>query len=80
MNITIQFYGAFRKLGSSQRITCESPSSIAQIKSVLSSVLGEGHKALIKDSVMANDTDILPNDYILMKDCTLSILPPVCGG
>jgi molybdopterin converting factor small subunit len=38
------------------------------------------HRLLVEDSAIANDTDILPDAYVIDDPCVLSILPPVCGG
>ncbi len=36
--------------------------------------------SVLESSVVSNDTQVLPNQYILDSEQTLAILPPVCGG
>jgi molybdopterin converting factor small subunit len=80
MSIIIQYYGAFRALGTSITLDIDAPVRIADIKIALGHQLGSTHTALIGDSVLANDSDILQDDTLISDVCTLSILPPVCGG
>ena len=80
MKITILYYGAFRACGKQIELNVDSPASVQTIKTVLGAHLGAQHQTLIEDSVLANETDILPDEFILDAECTLSILPPVCGG
>jgi molybdopterin converting factor small subunit len=80
MSIIIQYYGAFRALGTSIILDIEAPVRITDIKTALGHQLGPTHTALIGDSVLANDSDILQDDTLINDGCTLSILPPVCGG
>ena len=80
MKITIQYYGAFRRLGDTIALDISAPATIEAVRSALSARLGEQHKLLIEDSALAGDHDILSDDFVIEDDCTLSILPPVCGG
>jgi molybdopterin converting factor small subunit len=80
MKITVHHYGAFRKLGDSTAIDVPAPATIEAIRSALIAQLGEQHRLLVEDSALANDTDILPDEFVIDDSCTLSILPPVCGG
>lgn len=80
LSCTIKYFGAFRKLGENITLSIEQGSSIFQIKQSLIKELGDQHKALIGNSVLANNTDILPEAFIVRDDIKLSILPPVCGG
>ena len=80
MKIIVLYYGAFRSLGKQAILSIDSPAPVHAIKKSLTAYLGSQHQALIEDSVLANDTDILPDDFVLEQDCTLFILPPVCGG
>lgn len=80
MKITVQHYGAFRKLGKNTEFDIPAPSTIAEIRAALIAQLGEQHKLLVEDSAIANDTDILPDEFVIDDNCTLSALPPVCGG
>lgn len=76
----IKCFGVFRQFGDDLSVAVESGASVLQIKEALVQVLGAQHKALVADSVLANDHEILPNAYMLREETPLSILPPVCGG
>ncbi len=76
ITIQVEFYGAFRKFGTSQSVKISSGCTAMQVKELLSKTLG----ALVNDSVLANDKEVLPNSYVFEEDVNLSILPPVCGG
>ena len=80
MTLPIQCFGVFRQFGNEFCVTVEVGASILHIKEALVLKLGVEHEALIKDSVLANENEILPNAYILKTETTLSVLPPVCGG
>lgn len=80
MKITIQHYGAFRKFGHETFLDISTPATVGTIRSALITKLGEEHKLLVEDSALVNDTDILPDEYVIGTECTLSVLPPVCGG
>lgn len=78
IKIHIKFFGYFRKFGDGLDLSVPTESTIEKIKSIIQHKL-DGEK-LVLDSVLANSTDILQDDYILDQDIELSILPPVCGG
>lgn len=80
MKITVHHYGAFRKLGKDTTLDVPLPSTVGAIRTALVACHGEQNRLLVEDSAMANDTDILPDEFIIDNDCSLSILPPVCGG
>lgn len=80
MKIIISHYGAFRKLGNSTTLDVPLPATIGVIRAALTNQLGAQHKLLIEDSALANDTDILPDEFVIEDSCALSVLPPVCGG
>jgi molybdopterin converting factor small subunit len=50
------------------------------LRNILVEEIGKENKALIYDSVFANDTTILNDGEKILSSCGLSILPPVCGG
>ena len=78
INISVKYYGAFRKFGDGMEFSVPKGSSVFDIKLVIQGKLnGEG---LVQDSVLSNEDSILQDDYILNNNATLSILPPVCGG
>lgn len=80
INITITHYGVFRKLGTDTKISIPAPATIETVRAALADKLGAAHKVLVEDSVLASDTDILPDAYVIDGNCVLSVLPPVCGG
>jgi len=80
MKVTIQFYGAFRQFGQDLSFTLSSPITVRELKSLLVSSLGAHQKDLIESSAFASESSIIGRDSLIETDCTLSILPPVCGG
>lgn len=80
MKVTILYYGAFRAHGKQAELLFSSPVTIGDIKTALAEHMGQQHKPLIDDSVLAGEKDILPDDFVIESDCILYILPPVCGG
>lgn len=80
INYSIKCFGAFRQFGDQLSVSVTPGSSVQQIKAALVRQLGEQHKTLVEESVLASDNEILPNAYILQEKTPLSILPPVCGG
>jgi molybdopterin converting factor small subunit len=78
--ITMRLFGAFRKDGERIEFPVAAGSSVSQIREAARDKLSAEMKALVSDSVIANDETILPEDYIIDSDSSLSILPPVCGG
>jgi molybdopterin converting factor small subunit len=76
----IKCFGVFRQFGDKLCVAVNPGSSVLQIKAALVQQLGQQHKTLVEESVLANDNAILQNSYILQEETSLSILPPVCGG
>ena len=79
-NVQVNYFGSFRKFGDHITLSMNNSNSIQDIKSALIVHLGPQHKDLVDESAMANETDILPGDFLIKGDVVLSILPPVCGG
>jgi molybdenum cofactor biosynthesis protein MoaC len=80
MKIIVQHYGAFRNLGDNTLLEISLPTTIGIIRTAMAAQLEGQHSLLVGDSAIANDTDILPDAYVIEEPCVLSILPPVCGG
>lgn len=80
MQVKILFYGAFRRFGSSVILETQEKVVISDLRRMLIQNIGKDNEALVYDSVFANDTDILVESTLITSPCTLSILPPVCGG
>ncbi|MFN3826774.1 MAG: MoaD/ThiS family protein [Micavibrio sp.] len=81
-NVTVRMrlYGAFKKYDESVQLSVPLGSSITAVQEALCQALGPQARDLVMDSVIANDQAILPPDFIIDSDSSLSILPPVCGG
>lgn len=80
VTITMRLYGAFRKYQDQAVFAVPAGSEIKTVQEKLIAALGPQSRDLVLDSVIANDTTILPADYVIEGNSTLSILPPVCGG
>ncbi len=80
ITITVKLFGGFRKYGESVDFILPSGSSVRDVKSKLSEVLGGKETVLIEESAIANDNAVLGSDTIFETDTALAILPPVCGG
>jgi len=80
INITLRLFGAFRKYGEKVTFTVPAGCTVAVVKERLAEVLQSADKNLIRDSVLANDNEIIDGGAVLSKDSHLAILPPVCGG
>ncbi len=80
MKITVCHYGAFRKLGRDTVLDVAAPATVGTVRAALIARVGEQHRLLVEDSVLASETEILPDDFLIGGNCALSILPPVCGG
>jgi molybdopterin converting factor small subunit len=80
LQIQIRFHGGFRKYGECIALDVPQGCDVARVKEALLKALNGQDEALIGDSVLADDASILASNHVFMKGCTLSILPPVCGG
>jgi sulfur carrier protein ThiS len=84
MILSIETFGAFRdfyKAGFIE-IECELPIQIGTIKDLiaLQNIEIPNFANLVKTSVIANETEILGDAFMIDKICQLMILPPVSGG
>ena len=80
ITVQINFFGAFRKFGDALSLIIAPGSTADEIKQQLIAELGENQRALVEDSVLASDTQVLTDSHTIDEACELSILPPVCGG
>lgn len=78
--INMKLFGAFRKYGDKIIFTVPSGASVRDVKERLARELKGADPALINDSAIANDNEVIGADFVFTKDCDLAILPPVCGG
>lgn len=86
ITVQVSLFGAFRSFCNEPTIDVVLPSGvkIPEIKAALKSVLKHNpafnSEALVDESVLADDREILPEDAVLTRNTSLAILPPVCGG
>lgn len=80
IKITMRLFGAFRRYGEVISFSLPSGSTVPDVKNGLAVALNIDDRALIHDSALANDNEIIGGDAIFTRDCHLAILPPVCGG
>lgn len=80
IEITMRLFGAFRKYGEIAHFFVPSGSSVLDIKKALVKKLELDDPALVHDSAIANDNEIIGGDAVFTQDAHLAILPPVCGG
>lgn len=87
VTLSIRLFGALRQYSETQPMVVTLPkgASLSQLKTALVHLLKTGapnfhHEALIDLSAFATDQAILPKDMLFQESCSLSLLPPVCGG
>jgi molybdopterin converting factor small subunit len=85
IKVEISLFGAFRKYNSgvvqfefNEGKTCE------QVKWALGDYLQSRYpdfdKELVQTSVLADDKSVLASSTLIERNCSLAVLPPVCGG
>lgn len=88
IEIEVRLFGSFRKYekqGTPIMINSRDPIAISSLKEKLDSCFKElfphfSDSELIKDSAIANNSQILDLNHMIERSCSLFILPPVCGG
>ncbi|WP_141731517.1 MoaD/ThiS family protein [Oligoflexus tunisiensis] len=87
LEIYIRLFGAFRDFAQNPRLLfeCAPGTSIAELRQQMGSLLenmrpGAGVESLLKQSVFADEKEILSEDFRLERSQELAIIPPVCGG
>lgn len=80
ITITLKFFGAFRRQGAGIVLEVPAHSTVAVVKQTLADALHAPEKALVPDAVLADETQVLPDNHAFNTTCQLAILPPVCGG
>ncbi len=78
--IKIHPFGTFRAIADEITVTIPSQATVTTVKQAIISVIGDTHRTLVSDSVLATDTMILQDTDTIGGATELSILPPVCGG
>lgn len=79
ITLTIRLFGAFREHGQQLALSLPQGATAAEVKSALAIQL-PAEAALIHDSALADDTQVLDEHAVFSHDAMLAILPPVCGG
>lgn len=80
IKITVKLFGAFRKCGETICVVLNTGASVLDVKTSLAAKMGGDEAALVQDSALANDNEIISGESIFNEDTMLAILPPVCGG
>ncbi len=81
IKIYMKLFGAFKKYGDEVDFTLPSGCTVLDVKNKLAETLEMDDAALITDSAIANDNEIISGDDVMFtEDSHLAILPPVCGG
>lgn len=82
MQITIRMFGAFRALGSEQKLDLPPGSCLRDARSDFASTLPADSDlaGLLEQSRFADEKSVLPESAILSDGQELAVLPPVSGG
>ncbi len=87
ITLSIHLFGVFRSVSSGVPLCIEVPAgaSMVQVRQALKSAFKQSHPdfeadALVDESALANEQEILPEEMVFRQDTSLAILPPVCGG
>ncbi len=85
--VRLRLFGAFRELaGRELSLRVPAGTTVAELRLHVKAALARGAgprggEELVESSVVASDTEILPESHRLPAgEVSLSILPPVCGG
>lgn len=87
IEVKVRLFGAFRKYGDGREIVLELPerSGLSELRSALAACLAENYPEfdearLLEESAFADETAILASGARFEKNCSVAVLPPVCGG
>lgn len=87
IKVEISLYGAFREISTNDTLTLEMPHgvTIREVKTALGEEIARRYpkfpqRKLLDSSPFADETTILRNDNILLRDTRLAIIPPISGG
>lgn len=87
LKVEIALFGAFRKFETGQPLIVELPqdATLCDLRQALGAELSRrdpafNQQALLDQSALADDHQILHNDWRLEQNTRLAILPPVSGG
>ena len=87
ITLTISLFGAFRAFaaGAPFIIEVQHGATLIQARQALKQALKQRHPdfsndALVDESALADEKEILSESATFTHDASLAILPPVCGG
>jgi len=78
--VTLRLFGSFRRHGDTIGLSLPPGGTAAQVKERLARILPPEDAGLVRESVLADEHEIIGDDAVLSRDTVLAILPPVCGG
>jgi molybdopterin converting factor small subunit len=80
IEIKLELFGAFLNYSQDKYIifTYDNPITVEKLKKDLKEKIQ--NSALVDDSVLANEDQILNQNELISKSGHYAILPPVCGG
>lgn len=83
----VKMFGALRKFSNEDGIfqfKISEPMTVSKFKTALSFQVSEEFKDfnsdLLMQSAIANQEEILSDDYLIQQNEFIAVLPPVCGG
>lgn len=83
----VSLYGAFRPYSDGSPLALSMPkgASLTDIRKQIGMTLQAkfpsfAQHGLIDESALADEKEILREDYTVTRDANLALLPPVCGG
>ena len=87
IQVKVRLFGTFRRFSDGSQIVLQlpDPSSLLELRSAFEKALCliDPHfqeNQLIQESAFATETAVLSETSRIEHDCSVSILPPVCGG
>lgn len=87
IKIEVALFGAFRKFSDKNPLVLYVPegASLGDVKKSIGRELSLYSPAfnqhtLIEESALADEKEVLTEDFVIRKEASLAILPPVCGG
>ncbi|MBP9777591.1 MAG: hypothetical protein KBD25_00250 [Rickettsiaceae bacterium] len=88
ININIKFFGPLKKYSKYKKldaILVKPGCTVSEFKNTLLGIItnleqNSNARSLIMSSAIADDTRVYQNEDKLLKNISLLVLPPVCGG
>lgn len=81
VKIEVNLFGAFRKFSDDAPLRLDVPNGapLAELKDRIREAM-PSQSALIDESALADEREVLRPGYHCTRDASLALLPPVCGG